>query len=321
VRVLWRRLRSFVGMLALLGGIGSATLLTTPAQAADASATLAQGPRTWHVSVGVETKDHAIQGMAFLPGEIWVNQGDTVVWTSHAGEIHTVTFLATGQTRPPFNPGDPSQVLQVGGSHYDGHSYFNSGLILGNPAAGLPTSYSLTFDTTGNFTFICLVHSMMSGTVHVRAAGTEYPFSQAQYDRKARVAGNRLLAHGRHLEAVAREHSNSHNVTLGIGDGTVMVARYIPDSIHIDVGDTVTFRNRDSETPHTVTFGAEPADGGFAPYGGHVFTGQNLNSGFLGADPHWFGTSISLTFATAGTYQFRCVLHDDLGMLFTVVVE
>src|SRR5262245_52790460 len=86
-------------------------------------------PRTWQAEVAVESQNHAIQGMAFLPGVLWINVGDTVVWTVKAGDIHTVTFLKPGQSLPPFNPNDPLQALPQGGSAYDGVSYFNSGIM------------------------------------------------------------------------------------------------------------------------------------------------------------------------------------------------
>ena len=100
----------------------AATLLPL-ALSVSASASSPPEPRTWKVAVGQETPNDAIQGMAFLPGTVWINQGDKITWTARAGEIHTVTFPATGQNLPqPFNPADPMQLLPQGTSHYDGVS-------------------------------------------------------------------------------------------------------------------------------------------------------------------------------------------------------
>jgi plastocyanin len=45
-----------------------------------------------------------------------------------------------------------------------------------------------------------------------------------------------------------------------------------------------------------------------------------LNSGFLG--PIFpFGTTYQVAFVKAGTYTFRCDLHDFLGMVATIVVK
>src|SRR5947208_1541361 len=55
-----------------------------------------RGPRTWHVSVGGQSSDGAIQGEAYYPHIITIDVGDTVVWTLSSGEPHTVTFFGTG---------------------------------------------------------------------------------------------------------------------------------------------------------------------------------------------------------------------------------
>src|SRR5712692_5431685 len=101
-------------VLVLIGIVLFNALLVTLLPGALAAARGASTPRTWHAVVAVESKHRAIQGMAFLPGELWINVGDTVVWNVKAGDIHTVTFLKPGQTLPPFNFNDPTQVLRQG---------------------------------------------------------------------------------------------------------------------------------------------------------------------------------------------------------------
>lgn len=279
-------------------------------------------PRIWQAITGIQSKDQAIQGMAQLPGRLWVNVGDTVVWTAKGGDIHTVTFLKPGQQPPPFNQNDPLQVLPQGGHVYDGKSYYNSGLISAMP--GLPggQKYTLTFAVTGDFTYYCLVHPGMKGIIHVRTAGTPYPHSQEYYNLQIERATEALLRDGQKLADRAEDESSNHRVTLGIGDGMVSVMRYFPQHIVIHAGQTVTFTNRDVMEPHTVTFGPTSSNGNFAPYGNpKAFDGSApLNSGFLGAAPGWFGTSYSVTFVKTGTYAFRCDLHDTMGMVITIVV-
>lgn len=302
------------------------TLLVTLLSVVMVSAHGAPQPRTWQAQVAFENKNHAIQGMAFLPGVLWVNVGDTVVWTVKAGDIHTVTFLKPGQTPPPFNPADPLQVLPQGGSVYDGTSYFNSGLMSNFPGLPVPggQTYKLTFGVTGDFTYYCLVHPSMIAIIHVRPVGTPYPFSQQDYDRQINSGDKTILNDGQKLADRAQDHSNSHNVTLGIGDGLVGLMRFFPQRIVIHVGDTVTFTNRDIMEPHTVTFGTFPPNfNDFFPVGNpKAFDGSApLNSGFIGANPAWFGTTYKVTFTKAGTYAFRCDLHDYLGMVATIVVQ
>jgi plastocyanin len=286
---------------------------------ASASAESTPGPRTWQVAVGEETRNDAIQGMAFLPGTVWINQGDKIIWTAKAGEIHTVTFLAAGQSlSQPFNPGDPLQLFPQGSSHYDGVSYENSGVMTDEADSGFPaqTTYSLTFDATGDFTYFCLVHGeMMKGMVHVRAAGTPYPFTQKQYNHQAAVQKAAVLADGHRLWAKTRKDANNHLVFAGADDGTAMVMRFINGHVKIRVGSTVTFMNSGMAAPHTITFGPEPANV-FVPSGDPThFSGQPLNSGILLP-----GSSFKVTFTKAGTYHYICGLHDYLGMVGTVRV-
>jgi plastocyanin len=173
--------------------------------------------------------------------------------------------------------------------------------------------------------------------VHVAPAGTPYPRSQSSYDLQSRVERAELLGQGRGLEGIGLADAalaGRNQVTAGIGEllpglGGLAVLRFLPEQKVVRAGDTVTWTNRDPETPHTVTFGPEPAGGpfgAFAPIGtdraGHATIsapGQQVNSGFIGADLP-AGTRFSVTFTTPGTYPYICALHDDLGMRGTIVV-
>ena len=64
----------------------------------------------WQATVGAQSGDLARQAMAFLPSEMWVHAGDTITWTFATDEIHTVSFLLTGQTRLPYQVGCPGFV-------------------------------------------------------------------------------------------------------------------------------------------------------------------------------------------------------------------
>ena len=274
--------------------------------------------RTWTVQVGQESTDDAIQGMAFLPGTIWINQGDRVTWVALAGEIHTVTFLAQGHGLPPFNPGDPSQLFPRGGSSYDGVSYYNSGILTDKANSGFPSSmtYSLTFGKIGDFTYHCLVHGvMMTGVVHVRSAGTAYPFTQQQYDGKAAQQRAAILADGSALWRHTIEKATNHKVFAGAGDSVAMVMRFIQPTVRVHVGQSVTFFNNNMAAPHTVTFGVEQPNV-FAPYGDPThYSGGPLNSGLMVP-----GSTFTVTFTHTGNYEYLCALHDYLGMMGTVLV-
>ena len=56
---------------------------------------------TWHVHLGAESKDQALQADAFLPNEIWIYAGNSIMFKfPDKNEIHTVTLLQAGQDCP-----------------------------------------------------------------------------------------------------------------------------------------------------------------------------------------------------------------------------
>src|SRR5437867_6078521 len=69
--------------------------------------TAVDAPAEWHAWVGAESHDLGHQALAFLPNELWIHQGDSIKWRFAAEEIHTVSFLKTGQIRFPFFIGCP----------------------------------------------------------------------------------------------------------------------------------------------------------------------------------------------------------------------
>jgi hypothetical protein len=79
----------------------------------------------------------AIQSLAFSPGSVTVNVGDSVTWTNNDTMAHTATA--------------------------DDDSWDTGSLAQG-------ASESLTFDTAGEFAYHCEFHSNMTGTVVVQAA-------------------------------------------------------------------------------------------------------------------------------------------------------
>ena len=300
----------------------AAALVLPAAVSTPATADGGKAAKTWTVQVGSESSDQAIQGMAFLPENIYVNAGDRVTWRANSAEIHTVSFLAEGQSlesTQPFDPSRPENVTQRGGKDYDGHSYYNSGVMTNVADSGFQQvrKYTLRFPDAGDFTYYCLVHGMaMKGTVHVRAAGTDYPYSQAQYDRQAQKQERAILRDGRDQWDSARDRSDAHTVITGTDNGTSMVMRFVRQTTEVRVGESVTFVNDGMGAPHTVTFGTEPANVG-APSGNRAaFGGGDLNSGII--PPHG---RFTVTFTAAGEFDYLCALHDYMGMIGTVIVR
>lgn len=305
----------------LILAVVSVTALIIPV-AVGSSASATTAPVTWHVRVGAETPDMAVSAMAFLPKEVWVNVGDTVHWTSNSAEPHTVTFLAPGTSLPDFNPFDPSQTAPQGLSVYDGTAGTNSGImatapifVFTNPA----TSYHLTFTAAGNFTYYCLLHGvMMTGTVHVRPAGTAYPYTQQDYDRVGTQQAQAALNNGRDAWRQARQTqaTTGSTVMVGVEGEGFGVSRFVRDHLVVHVGTTVSFMAGPG-APHTVTFGTEPP--GLAilvPSGDPTqYAGGDLNSGVLTP-----GTPFNVTFTTTGDFHYICAIHDGMGMVGDVLV-
>jgi plastocyanin len=325
--------------------LASAMLALAPAMPPVAAAA---GPADWQAGVGIDTADHAIQGNGFFPGDISIHVGDSITWTVHSGEVHTVAF----EYGPP--PPDPVPALlgffivalPTGGPTFDGSGWFNSGLLSTVPSVSPVSSYHLTFTRAGDFQFHCLVHREMVGTVHVRPGNAVLPHDQAFYNRQAIPDQLRLLAKGLQTAAAGLTAAlTGGNSAVTLGDGqiypaaadSVAVLRFLPDKRVVHVGDTVTWTNRDPFTPHTVTLGAEPVSplpppfNALEPSGtdaaGHAtVTGANanVNSGFLSNGQPFtqlgLGNTFKVTFKNAGTYNYRCAIHDDLGMTGTIVV-
>jgi len=132
--------------------------------------------------------------------------------------------------------------------------------------------------------------------------------------------------------------------------------RFFPETKTVHVGETVEWTNIDPMTPHTVTFGLNdnPGQRGVnanldSDGARHAIVGlptDNVNSGGLGALPADRAVSVAglpltftdlmqwplpvtvtdanqrfrVTFTHPGIYNYRCVFHDNLGMLGRVIV-
>jgi plastocyanin len=306
---------------------------------------------TWHATAGAQSNDMGRQALAFLVNELWIHAGDSITWTFPTPEIHTVTFLKQDTTPQQIRPARPGAGGGCPGTTADG-SDFNGSTCVTSPELVNGQTYTVRFPTAGNFKLVCLIHPSMTGTVHVLPTSENLPFDQAFYDRQASGEQADLLSDGARLEglgtATARRTSEDE-VTAGIGaivaNGggaqIVSVVRFLPETIVVRVGDSVEWTNLDPETPHTVTFGAEPANpvppsagvGTDSDGAEHAILGSpggNLHSGFLVAAPQerrglaqspLAVNRFRVTFTSPGTFDYFCALHDELGMAARVIVH
>jgi plastocyanin len=310
----------------------------------------------WHALVGAQSHDKGRQALAFLPNEIWIHEGDSVTWRFDVDEIHTVTFLKTvpspSQTRPPFPAGCGTPAAPVFSSN---PAIFDGTKCVSTPPLVKGQTFTVKFPATGNFKLVCLIHSDMTAVVHVLDLSQTLPHDQFFYDDQAGDQREDLLSdkdrdndHGERDRSHGDQHS-AHSVTAGIGEvsataggsSTLSVMRFLHSPIVIHAGETVEFDNQDPVTPHTITFGIEPADP--MPASANVTldadgarhtvihsTSDSAHSGFIVAAPQDRPglaqspvgvTRFRVTFPHAGVFPFICALHDDLGMKGNVIVR
>lgn len=285
-------------------------------------------PADWTVNAGASQSSEALQALRYYPQSISIDAGDTVQWNFASGEPHTVTLL--GPRATPAPPNDPGNAAPAGPTSYDGTTYVSSGFQL------LGGSYRLKFTKPGTYTYQCLIHPGMNGTIQVAAQGSAHSSSQAAYSESAKTEASADLstlatsvtkfpfaAGGPHLAA-----GMSPDMAMG-QPSPLTILRYLDGpsltdtSVTITAGQVVTWTNESGNEPHTVTIA--PAGATFPtlqpftpPSGGTVYDGTTLvNSGVL-----FPGTSFSLQFTKPGVYTYRCLFHDDTeGMIGTVIVQ
>ncbi|QGF24711.1 cupredoxin domain-containing protein [Raineyella fluvialis] len=246
-------------------------------------------------------------------------------------EIHTVSFVDATHPLGPF--GAPYMVAPTPETTITAPGQFRNSGIMSTDAGGI-TSYDLQFTgVTGDYHYICYVHGqMMTGIVHVRSAGTPYPYSQQQYNAQANQAKAAALSAGYQLRAKAQATSDSHHVYVGAANDKALVMRFIRPTVRVRAHESVTFdmgMNTGLPVPHTVTFGQEkigPNGPDFAPYGTPTaYSGGDLSSGMMLPPPYntfaHVPSTFTVTFTKPGTYHYICMFHDTMGMVGDVIVE
>lgn len=295
----------------------------------------------WQATVGAESHDKAKQVLSFLPNELWIHAGDSVTWKMDTNETHTVTFLISGQTRLPFTVGCPGITPEDSG--FDGSSCVNGG------PQTKGQSFTVRFPVAGNFKLVCLVHANMTGVVHVLDPAEPLPHGQDFYDDQAADQRRDLLRDTDHeVDHERHERLHDHEVTAGAGEvvatpggsATISVVRFLHSPTVIHVGETVEWSNSNPSAPHTITFGAEPAnlvapsanvepDADGALHAVIHSQTDSVHSGFIAAAPQeriglaqapLSVTRFRVTFTKPGIFNYLCALHDELGMVGRVIV-
>ena len=309
-----------------------------PAGAPSVSAS-APAPAPTEVAVRGGSHDPAdptIALLAYLPASIAVVEGATVTWTVAGPEPHSVTFFPAGQKPPTPDKASEFFAPAPATKPYDGSTLANSGL--GPQGPGGPLTFKLTFAKAGTFTYVCVIHPQMTGTVAVGADAAAEP--QAEIDARGKTEEGQWLAEGQAakkklLETGVQSAPGSNGrtawtVQMGATTPHTDVLAFAPAMVPMKAGDTVTFVNG-SGAPHTATFAGgttvppnpedpkvlAPAPGG-SPQTlkatGYYNTGWLPPDAPPGQGPPLPARSFTFQVPSAGSYNFICALHVPSGM-------
>lgn len=305
-----------------------------------------EGAQTYGVSLDAASPEgEKIQLSAYFPGAVEVSPGDTVVFTNQSTEApHTVTlgvqadrtnqpnlFLADGSENPvAFAPcyaeeGPARDLAECPSSdlpEFGGTGYWNSGLLQPAPAPDEAGPKEVTVEisddiATGQYSFVCVLHPFMNGTVQVVEDSSDRETPE-EVETTGEEAVQAALADAQEIEApeLVRE-GDTVSVAAGYGDQVAAINLYAPAEVEVEAGTTVQWIPRSRYEPHTVTFESpyqQPGDpASFAPGGvasGGEYTGGFANSGLIGPTGGPFPSDrYSLTFPQPGEYQYVCALH------------
>jgi len=108
---------------------------------------------------------------------------------------------------------------------------------------------------------------------------------------------------GKSTNTSAAETASAGTDTTNIKQVICKNNKFIPESLTVKVGTTVTWVNQDGYI-HTVTSGTSPSERS------GLFDSGNLNG----------GETFSFTFDKAGTFDYFCIPHFSLGMIGKIIV-
>ncbi|HEV7575037.1 MAG TPA: cupredoxin family copper-binding protein [Caldimonas sp.] len=107
-----------------------------------AVAAIATWPDSFAAGPAIKTVD--IAKFAFVPKEITIAPGTRVRWTNHDETPHTVTSQSAKK-------------------------------VLSSPGLDVDDHYEFVFNDEGDYAYLCTIHPMMTGVVHVRRPGGKTP--------------------------------------------------------------------------------------------------------------------------------------------------
>ena len=283
-------------------------------------------------SINVGVGDGTVSGNVFTPNAVTIPAGTTLEFTITSDEVHSVTFMGEGPP-PEGAPTSWPRTLSADVGTVDGAGFINTGLI---PRG---TVVSAQFPTAGSYTAICIIHPGMVLEVTVVEPGQAYT-SASQAKSLSQQQAEAVLAEVDALRQGALDSFSSTQqpdgttlweVQVGAltqtSTGPLELLEYLPPEITIKAGDTILWT---ADTPHSVTFGSAgedlppgPPTAIAAAKPSDVYDGAGFyHSGVFNLGPPGQApTSFELTFPSAGSFSYLCVLHWDIGHMGTVIVQ
>lgn len=346
------------------GGGGDKEVSPTETSAPEATVTpVAQiappGPTTFGVLAG--GTDGPVDIEQFMPATVRIRAGDTIHWTGHGHEGHTVTFFPDGRLNigpneyliPASDQPDTLEfnpVFAVGSDaqgSYDGTEYTNSGFF-GVPNPG---EYTLTFPKAGAYPYLCMIHPfIMRGVVIVEDNGTQVPApetiaAEGEQLKQRFAAGAKTAAQAVNDERPASAKTDGGGrmwgISVGIDTPQAQVTAFLPGALEIEAGDTVVFWNSDRDF-HNLVFVPDgqdpppfpiikPSDkGGFRLLINPDAVKEVPPPPNFGPDDYFSAGMMGIgfprfyydvTFTQPGTYRFVCTVHVLSGMSGAIEVR
>jgi plastocyanin len=252
-------------------------------------------------------------------------------------------FWFNGQSQLGFNP---TLLPSAFGKRraYTGASAVLSGLPLSNR----PQPMTVRFSRTGTFRYFCDVHPRMTGLVRVVRSSRSIPSTAADRRTLRRQIAS-TLATAKTLAKSPAPGANTVNIGAQ-GKGNVSFFGYIPSTLTVPTGTTVTFKMDANTEIHTATIGPGNPENQPQSYLGQVEAGlqgavfdprgvfPSEPPGALGAlTPIFHGNGFwssgaldqdstsatvppasAVRFAAPGAYQVFCMIHPFMHATVTV---
>jgi plastocyanin len=252
-------------------------------------------------------------------------------------------FWFNGQSQLGFNP------TLLASAFGKSRSYTGAKAVLsGLPLSNRPKAMTVRFTKPGTYRYFCDVHPGMTGIVKVVSSRSRVP-SAAQDRRTLRRQEASALATARRLAKTPAPGNNTVDVGAA-GKGNVTFFAFVPSTLTVPHGTTVTFRMNARNEIHTATIGPGDPEKQPQSYLGQIeaaFQGPLLDPrGIYPSEPpgalaaltptfhgngFWNSGALDLdsatptvpaanavTFAAPGTYQVFCMIHPFMHATVTV---